>query len=171
MVQNVNAAALDLPVSGKLIQPKTTLPQSFSIESRTDSVSFSAKVSTGDAQNIVVDRAFEQLRAVVEEARAELGIPEGETLDLSPEATGDRIADFALNFFTQYAENNGLADDEEGRAQFADFIGGAINQGIEEARGILTALNALNPDVTQGIESTASHIQGRLDDFVTNGLG
>ena len=171
MVQNVNAAALDLPVSGKLVQPKTTIPQSFSIESRKDSVSFSAKVSTGDAQNIVLDRAFEQLRAVVDEARAELGIPEGETIDLSPEATGDRIADFALNFFSKYAENNGLADDEEGRAQFADFIGGAINKGIDEARGILTALNALNPDTTLGIDATASHIQGRLEDFVTNGLG
>lgn len=171
MVQNVNAAAIDLPVSGKLIQSRPALPQKFAASSRTDTVSFSASVSTSQAQNVVVDRAFEKLRAVVDEARAALGIPEGETLDTSPEATANRIADFALNFFSKYAENNGLSNDEEGRRQFADFIGGAINQGIDEARGILTALSALNDNVVAGIDKTATLIQGRLDDFVKNGLG
>ena len=171
MVQNVNAAAPQLPVDGRLVKNSPALPQSFATTQRVDTVSFSATISTTQSQEIVVNRAFEQLRAVVEEARAELGIPEGDTLDTSPEATANRIADFALNFFSQYAENNGLEDNEEGRSQFAAFIGDAINQGIDEARGILSALDALNPDVQSGIDQTAEYIQGRLDDFVTNGLG
>ena len=78
-------------------------------------------------------------------------------------------ADFALGFFAQYAENNNLEDNEEGRAQFAAFIGDAINQGIDEARGILTALNALENN-SFDIDKTSGIIQSRLDDFVQNGL-
>ena len=171
MVQNVNAAVQNLPAGERSSQPRPAILQSQTKSSRVDSFSFSAKISFSQSQSIVVDRAFEQLRAVVEEARAELGIPEGEVLDTSPEATANRIADFALNFFSQYAENNGRADDEAGRSQFADFIGDAITQGIDEARGILTALSALDPEIESGIDQTADYIQGRLDDFVTNGLG
>ncbi len=170
MVQDISGTQQALPISSKLTQPRTTQPQAFSKTTRTDTVSFSGTVSSSQAQNIVVDRAYEQLRAVVGEARAALGIPEGETLDTSPEATANRIADFAINFFSKYAENNKLADDKAGRQQFADFIGGAINKGIGEARGILSALSALDPKIESGINQTADYIQGRLNDFVTNGL-
>ena len=118
----------------------------------------------------MVERALDKLRAVVADAKAELNLPEDSPLDTSPEATATRIADFALGFFSKYAENNGLEDNEEGRAQFAQFIGEAINAGIGEARDILSALKALNPDVDNGIEATAQIIQSRLDDFVANGL-
>jgi len=174
MVQNVQNTSTAYPVEKNLQTTKssTTTRFSASVEvSRTDQVAFSkGGVSEGQAQGIVLDRAYEKLRAVVGDAKSALGIAEGDVLDTSPEATGNRIADFAINFFSKYAENNGLEDTEEGRKAFADFIGGAIGQGIEEARGILTALSALNPDVQTGIDATATHIQKRLDDFVKNGL-
>ena len=174
MVQNVQNTSTAYPVEKNLQSSKTTYTASFSASvqvSKTDEVSFSSGgVSKGQAQHIVLDRAYEKLRTAVGDARTALGIPEGEAVDTSPEATANRIADFAINFFSKYAENNGLADDEEGRKKFADFIGGAIGQGIEEAKGILTALSALNPDIQTGIEDTASYIQKRLDDFVKNGL-
>lgn len=144
-------------------QPVRSLPQ--------DVVQFGAtKLSKEDTQRILLERAYEKLRGVVSEARTELGIPEGAVIDTSPEATANRIADFALGFFAKYADNNGLADDEAGRKQYAEFIGAAISQGIEEARGILGALNALNGDVSSGIDKTAELIQSRLDDFVANGF-
>jgi len=170
MVQNVNAAATDFSVNRRPVQPQPAPAQALTRSTRTDSVSFTATVSKGQAQSIVLERAYEQLRGVVAEARTALGIPEGQVLDTSPEATANRIADFALNFFSQYAKNNGLADDEEGRRQFADFIGGAIGKGIDEARGILNALNVLNPEIGAGIDKTAELIQARLENFITNGL-
>lgn len=127
-------------------------------------------LSTKESQQIVYERAMEKLRSIVDEARTELGVPEGVILDTSPDATADRILGFALNFFSKYAENNGLNDDEEGRKQFADFIGGAINQGIGEARDILGSLNALTGDTTTNIDKTAENIQKGLEDFVKNGL-
>ncbi len=174
MVQNVQNASTGYPVEKLLQSRKTTYSASFSASvqvSKTDQVSFSkGDVSKGQAQGIVLDRAYEKLRAVVGDARTALGLAEGEEIDTSPNATADRIADFAINFFSKYAENNGLEDNEEGRKAFADFIGGAINQGIEEAKGILTALPAFDPEIQAGVEDTASYIQKRLDDFVKNGL-
>jgi len=127
----------------------------------------SGPLSTEDAINLVTERSLNKLLSVVNEARAELGIPEGTALDISPEATAGRIADFALGFFDAYRERYEDLSDDEARQQFADFIGGAIGQGIEEARGILGALQALNPDVDNTIETIAGLIQQRLDDFVS----
>lgn len=137
-----------------------------------DKVEFgkSGALSTGKSMQVVLDRAMEKLRSVVSQARSELGLSDDQTLDTSPDATAQRIADFALGFFGKYAEQHGLADDEDGRKAFADFIGGAIQQGIDEARGILTALNSLSGEVDKNINSTWENIQNRLSDFVKNGL-
>ena len=115
---------------------------------------------------LILERAFNKLRSVVDDARAELGLPEGAELDTSAEATAQRIGDFALNFFDKYLEKHPEVEGDAARKQFADFIGGAIKQGIEEARGILDALSALNPDLTGKIDSIGQLIQQRLDDFV-----
>jgi hypothetical protein len=126
--------------------------------------------TTSQALDVVRERAFAQLRNVVNEARAALGIPEGQSIDTSPDATADRIVNFALQFFSKYSENNGLANDEEGRRQFADFIGSAINKGIGEARDILQGLQVLSGNVNNQIDETADIISRRLEDFVANGL-
>lgn len=125
-------------------------------------------IGTIQSMNIVVERAMDKLRAVVSDARNALGIPEDAQIDTSPEATASRIADFALGAFDKWLKQHpGLADDDA-RQQFASFIGGAIQQGISEARGILNGLNALNPEVDGSINKTWDVIQGRLNDFVAN---
>jgi hypothetical protein len=123
-----------------------------------------------DVYRILTERAYEKLRAVVAEAREALGIPEGSMLDTSPEATANRIADFALGFFSKYAKNNGLEDNEEGRRQYVEFIGAAVAKGIDEARGILSALNVLNDGLNADIDKTAGLIQKRFEDFIKNGF-
>ena len=116
---------------------------------------------------LILERAFNKLRSVVGDARAALGIPENAELDTSAEATAQRIGDFALNFFDKYQEQHPEVEGDAARKQFADFIGGAINQGIQEARGILDALSALTPDATNKIDSISQLIQKRLDNFVS----
>lgn len=128
------------------------------------------RLSDEERTQIVVERALARLRSVVDDAKEELGIAPDAELDTSPEATADRIANFALGFWDKYAAKHGLENNEEGRKAFADFIGGAITQGIDEARGILGALSALNGDVSSNIDKTASIITNRLDEFVKKGL-
>lgn len=172
MVNSIGSLAGEAPMTGLLSSHPRLIPRDLRVGELCDTVSLGTgeSISTRQAMEIVVERAMEKLRAVVDNAREELGIPEGAVIDTSPEATAGRIVDFALGFFSKYAEEHGLNDDEEGRKQFADFIGGAIQQGIGEARSILTALSALNPEIEKGISSTWDIIQQRLNDFVANGL-
>ncbi len=139
-------------------------------EKDTAEFGLNGELSVEESMNIVVERALDKLRGVVTKAREELGLPEDAVLDTSPEATADRIATFALGAWSKYAQQHKLEDTEENRKQFADFIGGAINQGISEARGILGALNALTNEVDGNITKTSNIIQQRLQDFITNGL-
>ena len=172
MIDRLNAVSTSVPVASRQL----TAPNSSVLGSRTSQVSDRLDLSAGanvpatDTLALVRDKAYEKLRSVVDDARKALGIPEGAVLDTSPEATADRIVNFALGFFSKYSENHGLANDEAGRQQFAEFIGGAIGQGIQEARDILTGLQVLNGDTGNLIDTTASIIQQRLDDFVKKGL-
>ena len=127
-------------------------------------------LSAAAAQNMVLERAYARLASVVEGARAELGIPQGAVIDTSPDATAERILNFALGAFGRYSENHPELEGDAARSAFANFIGNAINQGIAEARDILGALNALNPDITSNIDRTALIIHTGLQDFVANGL-
>lgn len=163
---NVQTAYYAGPQNPQRLTPKTgdSAPR--------DTVEFGSAGVLTDRQtmSIVLERAMQKLYSVVEDARAALGIPDDAVIDTSPEATAGRIADFALGAFGKWWDNHGELGEEEARTQFADFIGGAISQGIEEARGILGALNALTPEVDGNIDRTAELIQQRLKDFVDNGI-
>ena len=161
------------------VLPRAPLsPGTGSIHSRSpfkagkDSVRFGAQSpSAAEASSIIVERALERLRQVVSDARAELGIPEGATFDTSPEATAQRIVDFALGFFNQYLGNHQELSEDDARQEFATFIGTAIQQGIQEAQDILGALNALNPEVESLIGAIESILQEQLDAFAANATG
>ena len=136
----------------------------------TDVVSFgNSTVTESDAMNMVVERAYEKLRSVVSDAAEAVGITDLSSLDTSAEATAGRIADFALGAFSAWRENHAELEEDEARQAFVDFIGGAINQGIEEAREILTALQALSDDVDSMISSVSELVWERLNDFAANG--
>jgi len=85
--------------------------------------------------------------------------------EFTPEKTAGRIADFALSWYGQWLD--GREDTQETRAEFAEYIGDAVQQGFDEAAAILGAL----PENTQAeIDSTHELVFAALDDFVQNGL-
>ena len=127
------------------------------------------KVSVEETIRVVTEKSLEKLLSVVNDARAELGIPEGAVIDTSPEATAGRIVDFALGAFSHFQDNHPELEGEEARQAFSEFIGGAIEQGVQEARDILTALNALDDGTNTLIDNISQIIKERLDLFVTGG--
>lgn len=133
-----------------------------------DSVSFGANpLSTGESLGVVLERALAKLQEVLENARAELGLTPNDPLDTSAEATANRIADFALGFFEQFVENHPELGDDEARQAFVDLIGGAVQQGVDEALGILEALSSLTPEVGSKVDSIVDLVQQRFDAFLS----
>ncbi|WP_299178971.1 DUF5610 domain-containing protein [uncultured Neptuniibacter sp.] len=91
-------------------------------------------------------------------------------IDVSPEATADRIVSLTTAMFSAYQAAN---PDLEGAAlvdQFVDVIGGGIEQGFNEARTILDGLNVLEGDIASNIDLTFELVQQGLEKFrVDNG--
>lgn len=122
-------------------------------------------ISNDQAMQIVYERSLEKLKSVVSEARQQLGLGKDEALDTSPEATAKRIADFAVNAYDVWRAIHKDLSEEDARKQFATFIGGAVKEGIADARKILGALSALSPEIDKNIDTIDQLVSRRLEDF------
>ena len=143
------------------------IPRDLRISKSTDSLSLgNDPISNDKAMGIVLERAMDKLRSVVSDAKKALGISDTDQIDTSAEATGNRIADFALGAFDKWSANHKEVTGDEAKKQFIDFIGSAVKQGISEARSILTSLSALSSDVNTNIDKTWEVIQNRFNDFL-----
>ncbi|MCM2681324.1 DUF5610 domain-containing protein [Echinimonas agarilytica] len=89
-------------------------------------------------------------------------------LDVSPEATADRIVKGSTAFFDAFRGQNPQLNDEDAMTEFMSVIGGGIEKGFEEARDILDSLAVLEGDIKTNIDSTYDSVQSGLQTFVSN---
>lgn len=87
-------------------------------------------------------------------------------IDVSPEATAERIVTFSTQFFSSYQEQNPELDPEQALTKFIEVIGGGIEQGFSEARDVLGGLNVLEGDIATNIDKTYELVLQGLQDFV-----
>lgn len=92
-------------------------------------------------------------------------------VDMSPEATADRIVSLTTGFFAKYQESNPDLTQEELVNKFIDVIGSGIEQGFNEARDILDGLGVLEGSIAENIDKTFSFVQQGLQDFKDKMLG
>jgi hypothetical protein len=85
--------------------------------------------------------------------------------DNSPEGTAGRIVSLSTAFFDAFKEQNKGLDDEAVLQKFMDTIGGGVERGFKEARGILDGLQVLNGDVASNIDKTYELVQQGLKEF------
>lgn len=86
-------------------------------------------------------------------------------VDMSPEATADRIVNFATKFFgIHQQQHSGMSLDEQ-LDSFMGIIGGAIDNGFKEAKDILSGLKVLQGDIADGVDKTYSLVQEGLQAF------
>jgi len=83
----------------------------------------------------------------------------------SPQATADRIVNFAVSFFPMFAADNPDMTFEEQVKAYQDMVEGAIDEGFKDA---LRILGALPNDISAGIEQTRSLVSEKLDAFFSN---
>jgi uncharacterized protein DUF5610 len=87
-------------------------------------------------------------------------------LDVSPEATAERIVSLSTAFFSSYQEQHPELSQEEALIAFVDVISGGINQGFSEAREILGGLQVLEGDIASNIDKTYELVQSGLASFL-----
>ena len=136
-------------------------------------VNTNLSLSTGDADNsltLVLKTAIEGINA---ELAPTLGTNAIQTavdngIDVSPEATAERIVSLSTAFFPAYLDANPELDFDTALNQFVDVISGGIDQGFSEAREILDGLQVLNGDIASNIDATYELVQDKLAAFVEN---
>ena len=85
------------------------------------------------------------------------------SLDVSPEATAERIVAFALGFFQIYrAQNPGHRDDEI-LSGFEAEIRRGIEDGFREARTVMAGLQLPEDDSSTSVDDTYDLVQEKLD--------
>jgi len=87
-------------------------------------------------------------------------------LDVSPEATADRIVAFSTQFLASYREQHPEMGEEESLTSFVELIRGGIEQGFAEAKDVLGSLKVLEGDIATNIDKTYQLVQAGLQSFV-----
>ncbi|MCG9721313.1 DUF5610 domain-containing protein [Shewanella sp. Isolate7] len=110
-----------------------------------------------------IEAINEELAPTMGEHAIETAVAQG--VDTSPEATAERIVSFATQFFAIHQEqNSGMSFDEQ-LSSFMDIISGAIDQGFDEAKDILSGLKVLEGDIEAGVDKTYGLVQEGLQAF------
>ncbi|GEM_PF-174578 len=147
------------PASAELQQDQAIINASFG------DVTLSAG---SDPQSLTLKSVIEQINEILAPEFGERAIETSfeSGLDVSPEATADRIVSLSTALLQRYADAN---PDLEGSAlidQFVSVIGGGIEQGFAEARDILTGLGVLEGDIAANIDRTYELVQEGLKAFI-----
>jgi hypothetical protein len=87
-------------------------------------------------------------------------------LDVSPQATADRIVSQSTAFFTAFSEQNPDLTEQEALEKFTTIINSGIDKGFSEARDILEGLSVLQGDIADNIDQTYSLVQSGLSAFI-----
>jgi gas vesicle protein len=87
-------------------------------------------------------------------------------IDVTPEATAERIINGATAFLGAFKAQNKDLSDEEAMTKFMDVIGSGIDQGFDDAKDILESLSVLEGDIASNIDLTYDLVQEGLKDFV-----
>lgn len=86
-------------------------------------------------------------------------------VDYSPEATAQRIFQFATGFFDAFKQQHTDMGGEDAVNHFLDVIKSGIEQGFKEAREVLKGLGVLQGDIAGNIDKTYELIQTKLGDW------
>ena len=152
---------------------KTERPTSGSIKQQFNSAiiqsSLELSVSTGnESLALIYKAAIEGINDVLEPELGSNAIQNtyDSGLDVSPEATAERIVSLSTAFFFSYQEQHPELSDEQAANKFADIIGGGIDKGFAEAREILEGLKVLEGDIAKNIDTSYDLVQQGLKAFV-----
>jgi len=86
-------------------------------------------------------------------------------LDVSPEATAERIVSLSTGMFGAFSDAN---PDLKGDAlvdRFVEVIGSGIETGFAQAREILDGLGVLGGDIGSNVDATYERVQQKLEEF------
>jgi len=130
-------------------------------------ISLSTNMTVGTANGIMFDSVVEQINKALQEAGIDLTVEDAHNgkLDVSPDATAQRIVGFASGFLDAFRQNH---VGEASQAQLHGFMSltrAAIEDGFQQARLFLEGITKLSDAIEENIDQTFELTNQYLDDF------
>lgn len=152
--------ALDLEAPADVQADAAIIEQSFGETS----------VAAGNPQELTVSSVVAKINEILSAEYPEMGdtpIQKGieQGIDVSPEATADRIVKMTTSMFHAFSTSNPNLDTEALVNKFVDVISGGISQGFDEAREILDGMGVLGGDIASNIDATFDLVMKGLEEF------
>ncbi|OMH39564.1 DUF5610 domain-containing protein [Motiliproteus sp. MSK22-1] len=110
-----------------------------------------------------IDAINETLAPELGEQAIERAHEEG--LDVSPQATADRILSLTTGMFSRFQQHRPELAEPEQVERFLQLISSGIDQGFAEAKDILDGLGVLEGDIASNIDKTYELVQQGLQEF------
>ncbi|EMR13877.1 hypothetical protein MPL1_03078 [Methylophaga lonarensis MPL] len=136
-------------------------------------VTISVSNSRGDSSmSLLLKTAIEGINDALKDDFGDNAIQNAyeQGIDVSPEATADRIVQMSTAFFDAYYASRQDMPLEEALQSFVEVIGRGIDQGFKEARDILSGLQVLQGEIASNIDKTYDLVQQGLQDFLQQRL-
>jgi len=120
-----------------------------------------------DPLSLVLNSAIERINEFLAPELGENAIQKvaDSGLDVSPEATAERIASLSTSFYNAFREQHPGEDEAIVLANFIETISSGIEKGFGEARDILEGLEVLEGDIASDIDQTYDLVQEKLAAF------
>ena len=142
--------------------------------------------SQNDPLSLVYKSAIENLNDILKPELGDNAIQNAASQDNSPEATAGRILSFIKSALGLFSQNSKTGDSTDGADsadgadstdntkrdanidKFMSLIQKGVDQGFDEARGILSSLKVLNGDIASNIDKTYEILKKGIADFVAS---
>lgn len=117
--------------------------------------------------SLVYQAAIDAINAELEPTLGAKALQRGQQqgIDVSPEATADRILALTTGLFGRYQAQRPELSEAEQVKQFTEVIAGGVAQGFAEARDILEGLQVLEGDIATNIDKTYALVESGLSDW------
>ena len=122
---------------------------------------------TDDPLSLVLSSAIDKLNEILTPEFGENSIQKSldTGLDVSPEATAERIVSLSTAFYEAFKAQHPGEDESEVLTNFIETISSGIERGFGEARDILEGLDVLEGDIASNIDQTFELVQEKLAAF------
>lgn len=122
---------------------------------------------------LLYSAAIDEINAKLAPELGENALQRGieEEVDVSPQATADRIVSLTTAMFGRYQDSNTELSFADQVTRFVEVISGGIEQGFNEARDILGGLGVLKGYIANNIDTTFDLVTLGLQQFTERLLG
>jgi len=122
--------------------------------------------SSNEPLSVLLKTALTGINEALKDDYGDNAIQNAVSQDNSPEGTAGRIVSLSTAFYDAFKKQHTGEDEGDVLNQFIATLKKGVDQGFQEARGVLQGLSVLNGDIASNVDKTYELVQKGYADFI-----